>query len=553
MQGRTRQTETSFGGRMAVALIAVLAVTLLLVATLYSWTGRGAAGVELAQLSYARTARLAAEVERTLTAQGQLGSGTKAFLSRAAADLDASLTLFYEADTPLAVAHGPSLNHALGRIRAAEADGRFSDSGQQPWIPQFGDPLDGKRFPRLHGRPVRVQTEYPWAVEAPVGRNMTLRQVPLALQPFGDGGFRSSLFVVFILMSLVAVFVVLRLTRPLEATAMAFERMASGSLTAAMPATGIRELSWIARAARRVAERVRDADEQQVDLLRRVGSLLVEPTLSARKGLQAIDRAAIPPGARNALEAVDSDIEDLHRTVTALWRWRQLEQGQAAATPADVDVRPMLNEVVDLYVARRAPDLVVEIDIDDAVEEAIAMDARLVAGVLAALLDNVRVHGAGPVALAVTRSHTKLEIAVRDAGPGVPFEQLSAIFEPFGRAVPEGDAPVTDGLGLGLRVARLALALHGGGITARNLRGEGFEVSFWLPAPPIRVSAVDKSLLHSVDWINQADPLALGGLQKSPEETMTGPIPTAPPVVDAADPDPAHPDPATEEDLYEPF
>ncbi len=496
--------EASFSSRIAIAMIAVLAVTLLLVAGLYKRTGRGAAGIELALMSYHRTALLASEVEKTMSEAGALGPDTQAYLSRAAMDLDASLELFFEADTPLAVAHGPSLRTALARIRAEDSPGEFTDSGQQPWVPSFGDQPDDPRFGRINGRPVRVQASFPWAVEAPVGRNITLRQVPLGVLPTGDGGFVSSLFVLLIVTALASVIVALRLTRPLETTALAFDRMASGNLRSPMPSTRIRELSWIARTAGRIAGRVQEADERHKEMLVRVGALLVEPVNRARKGLTDLDRAAIPPGPRRALEAVDGDITSLHRTVTALWRWHELEQGEAKATITDVDLRPTLSEVIDLYIARRAPELQVQLDVDDDVDEALAMDGRLVAGVLASLLENVRAHGEGPVQVHVSRSHTKVEVAVRDQGPGVPFEELASIFEPFrrgSREQGEGASTGDEGLGLGLRIGRLVLALHGGGLTARNVPAGGFEASFWLPAPPIRVSAIDKSLLESVDWI----------------------------------------------------
>jgi signal transduction histidine kinase len=550
MRGQGTRSDAPYSGRIAIGLIAVLGVTLLLVGSTYKRTGRGAAGVELALMSRARTVRLATDLERTLTESGRMGAGTQLFLSQAAAELDASLELFFEADTPLAVAHGPSLREALGRIRKTDAHGTFTDSGQQPWVPSFGDRIDDPRFARAQGRPVRVQRDYPWAVEAPVGANMTLRQIPLSVQPTGDGGFLSGLVVLFIVMSLASVIIALRLARPLESTAAAFERLASGDLLTRIPATGIRELSGIGRGSMRIAERIRDADVRQREMLVRVGSLLVEPVNSARSRLSGLDRAAVPPAPRRALESVDSDIHRLHRTVTSLWRWHELEEGEAESSPTEIDIRPTFSEVVDLFVQRRAPDLVVELEFDDDVDESLEMDGRLMAGVLAALLDNARTHGAGPVAIHVSRSHTKVEVAVQDQGPGVPFEQLSSIFEPFQTARTEHTDEAIGGLGLGLRIARLVLRLHRGGLTARNVPAGGFEVCFWLPAPPIRVSRIDKSLLESVDWINKGederlevgDPAPADEPVESPAEPTSvagpepAPEPTAPPADDDFEP-----------------
>ena len=69
--------------------------------------------------------------------------------------------------------------------------------------------------------------------------------------------------------------------------------------------------------------------------------------------------------------------------------------------------------------------------------------------------------------------------SVRDHGPGVPAELLSSIFEPFFRV--EGDrSRESGGVGLGLAIARRAVAIHGGQITARNAE-PGLFVEIVLP------------------------------------------------------------------------
>jgi two-component system sensor histidine kinase CpxA len=70
-------------------------------------------------------------------------------------------------------------------------------------------------------------------------------------------------------------------------------------------------------------------------------------------------------------------------------------------------------------------------------------------------------------------------ITVRDRGPGVPEDLLTAIFEPFFRV--EGDrSRASGGVGLGLAIARRAVDLHRGRISARNA-GPGLIVTIELP------------------------------------------------------------------------
>ncbi len=71
------------------------------------------------------------------------------------------------------------------------------------------------------------------------------------------------------------------------------------------------------------------------------------------------------------------------------------------------------------------------------------------------------------VEVVATRREQAAAIVVRDQGPGVPEEMLEAIFDPFFRV--EGDrSRASGGIGLGLSIARRAVALHGGRISSAN-------------------------------------------------------------------------------------
>lgn len=68
------------------------------------------------------------------------------------------------------------------------------------------------------------------------------------------------------------------------------------------------------------------------------------------------------------------------------------------------------------------------------------------------------------------------EVVVSDRGSGVPESDLEAIFEPFYRADTN-----TTGYGLGLAIARRAVASHGGQVRAHNRPEGGLEVTITLP------------------------------------------------------------------------
>jgi signal transduction histidine kinase len=66
------------------------------------------------------------------------------------------------------------------------------------------------------------------------------------------------------------------------------------------------------------------------------------------------------------------------------------------------------------------------------------------------------------------------EVEIADTGPGVPEDRLSGIFEPFVTTKSEG-------MGMGLSIARSIIEAHGGRIWAENARGSGAVFRFTLP------------------------------------------------------------------------
>jgi C4-dicarboxylate-specific signal transduction histidine kinase len=71
-------------------------------------------------------------------------------------------------------------------------------------------------------------------------------------------------------------------------------------------------------------------------------------------------------------------------------------------------------------------------------------------------------------------SDTGVRVTVRDAGVGLDRESLDKLFDSF-------YTTKTEGLGLGLSIARSIVRLHGGAIWAENRHGGGAAFAFTLP------------------------------------------------------------------------
>lgn len=99
------------------------------------------------------------------------------------------------------------------------------------------------------------------------------------------------------------------------------------------------------------------------------------------------------------------------------------------------------------------------------------------------LLDNALRYTPAGTALTVTgrRRDGGVALALRDAGPGVPENDIARIFDKGYRGANAGGVP---GSGLGLYMARSLVEVHGGSLTHAGKEGAGAEFCVWLPVQP---------------------------------------------------------------------
>ena len=93
---------------------------------------------------------------------------------------------------------------------------------------------------------------------------------------------------------------------------------------------------------------------------------------------------------------------------------------------------------------------------------------------------------ATPVMIQARCCGAMVEVAVRDAGPGVAAAHLPYLFDKFYRAT---ERQAGTGTGLGLAICRGLIQAHGGTMDATSAAGQGLAITFTLPVGGARVES----------------------------------------------------------------
>ena len=183
--------------------------------------------------------------------------------------------------------------------------------------------------------------------------------------------------------------------------------------------------------------------------------------------------------ARNA-ERLDLLIQDL-LTISAL------ESGRVQINLQPVHLHAVAEKVLaDLKARADGRNITLKNELPDLTASA---DESRLEQVLANLVDNAIKYGRaqGSVVLGGEKQGgEKIEIFVRDDGPGIPAESLDRVFERFYR-VDKGRSRESGGTGLGLSIVKHIVQNHGGEVWAKSEPGKGATFFFTLPAMPVKV------------------------------------------------------------------
>jgi two-component system sensor histidine kinase KdpD len=237
------------------------------------------------------------------------------------------------------------------------------------------------------------------------------------------------------------------------------------------------------------AQRRADATELRTALLSAVGHDLRTPLTSIKAAIGSLRDPELHLSSHDTAELL-ATIEESTDRLTGLVA-NLLDSSRLATGAIQPHLKPIgYDEVVAKALSSLNDTHSIEVDVDEHLPRVLA-DAGLLERVIANLVDNALRHGRAtpknrlptppdepPIAIRASEYSGHVELHVADHGPGLPKGSSESAFTPFQQI---GDRTTTNGIGLGLSVAKGFTEAMGGTIHAEDTPGGGLTVVISLP------------------------------------------------------------------------
>jgi two-component system sensor histidine kinase CpxA len=274
------------------------------------------------------------------------------------------------------------------------------------------------------------------------------------------------------------------ITRPIIDLKRTAEALSSGQLEARVAHASLQrrdELGELAYTFDRMATRLGTALQAKEQLLRDVSHELRSPLTRMRLAAALLRNRMDAPAELDRLETDIARLDELIEDILAISR---LQAEPSSLKKELVDLRHLLERIAtDANFEAKEKGCRLEWEIGET-PCMLSLDTQWTSAAIENVVRNAirYTKEASPVSITLEQKAHEVCLAVCDAGPGIPENQLAQIFEPFYR-VERDRGRTSGGTGLGLAIAARVLAAHGGRIEAQNRSGyeQGLIIRMWWP------------------------------------------------------------------------
>jgi signal transduction histidine kinase len=187
----------------------------------------------------------------------------------------------------------------------------------------------------------------------------------------------------------------------------------------------------------------------------------------------------------NKLRKIREQVNHLTDILEEISRTMEMEAGYISFHPTPTDLNTYIQQLVEEFQARAAipHEYAVNLALSN---DPVLVDAHLLRYILTNLLTNAVNYSEENSRIGVEAATTDDEIIIRvtDEGIGIPPQDIPYVFDAYFRGTNVVKTEHIRGIGLGLKIVKDCVDLHGGRVEVQSVENQGSAFTIYLPRRP---------------------------------------------------------------------
>jgi two-component system sensor histidine kinase GlrK len=285
---------------------------------------------------------------------------------------------------------------------------------------------------------------------------------------------------------MISIFITRNITRPLSLVRKKMKQVAMGDLESNLDLSSPPEIRDLAQDFNLMRSKLKEMDKMKSDFFSLMAHELRTPLASIKEGTNLLLKGIGEEFREKRKEVLTIIAEESNRLidlVNSLLDLSKMEAGVVTLNFETSDIKPLINKAVSgMEPLAMAKNVSIQVKIPQDLP-CVRMDGERILQAVRNLIGNAVkfTPEGGHVTVSARPVEKGVNVSVADTGPGIPKEDLNAIFDKFRQATITSYNKIK-GTGLGLATVKHIINAHGGKVWVESEPGQGSTFIFLLPA-----------------------------------------------------------------------
>jgi two-component system sensor histidine kinase GlrK len=285
---------------------------------------------------------------------------------------------------------------------------------------------------------------------------------------------------------MMSIFITRSITKPLSSMRKKTRQVARGDFKCSLDLSSPPEIGDLAQDFNDMCNRLMEMDKMKSDFFSLMAHELRMPLASIKEGTNLLLRGIgeeLKERRKEVLTIIAEESNHLIDLVNSLLDLSKMEAGIITLNLKPSDMRRLINKAASgMEPLAMAKSVSIKMEVPSDLPD-VKVDQERILQVLRNLIGNAVkfTPPGGRITISAQAVEKGMRVSVADTGPGIPKEDLDAIFDKFQQAALLSYSKIM-GTGMGLAIVKHIISAHGGKVWVESKIGQGSTFIFSLPA-----------------------------------------------------------------------